>query len=173
MGYSDQKYYARPLLKVAAAIAFGTATAAGTASNSLAQPAATVLQNFVRRTKIDSIQVVCVTAEGGTQVGPINFTVLNGTNTVGFIAIQTATVGQVFTVGGAFGTTTAVINGTASTTALGTLNNTETGTATYSVFGTGSAPTVALIGTFTASGATSGTWDLWLSCKEKPEDDAF
>ena len=177
MGYSDQKYYDRPLIKVAAAIAFGTATATGTASNSLVQPAATQLQTFLRRTKITGLQISCVTAPGGTQVGPINLQVLNGTNVAGQIAVQTATVGQVFVIGGDIGTSSAVTNGTTSVT--GTLTQAELngatagGTGSPEIYAVGTGPTSALVGTFTASGATSGTWDLWLQVQERPEDDSL
>ena len=150
MGYSDQKYYDRPLIKVAAAVAYGTATASGTASNSLAQPAATQLEAFLRRTKIVGLEAVCVTAPGGTQVGPINLTILNGTATVASVAVQTATVGQVVYVN----TNTAVPAG-------GVYNGSN---ATYASF---AQPVSALIGTFTASGATSGTWDIWLEVQEQ------
>ena len=151
MGYSDQKYYDRPLVKVTAATAYGTATASGTASNSLAQPAATALPTYLRRTKIVGLEVVCVTAEGATQVGPINLTILSGTSTVASVAVQTATVGQTFYVSTSTTPAGAVYNGT---------------NATIAAF---SAPTSALIGTFTASGATSGTWDIWLEAQEQPD----
>lgn len=142
MGYSDQKYYDRPLVKVASAIAFGTATAAGTASNSLAAPTTVSLPQFLRRTKVVGLEAICITAAGGTQVGPINLTVLNGTSTVGTIAVQTATVGQVGT---------------------GVL------TAANATFAANASPTMAMIGTYTASGATSGTWDLYLQQQEQPD----
>ena len=152
MGYSDQKYYDRPLVgKAAAAVAYGTATASGTASNSLAQPAATVLPVYLRRTKVIGVEVVCVTAEGATQVGPINLTILNGTATLASVAVQTATVGQVFYV-------------STSTTPAGAVYNGAN--ATFAAFAGASS---ALIGTFTASGATSGTWDIWLEAQEQPD----
>jgi hypothetical protein len=150
MGYSDQKYYDRPLIKVAAAVAYGTATASGTASNSLAQPAATQLETFLRRTKVVGLEAVCVTAPGGTQVGPINLTILNGTATVASVAVQTATVGQ-----------TVYVNTNTAVPAGGTYIGTN---ATFAAF---SAPVSALIGTFTASAATSGTWDIWLEVQEQ------
>lgn len=166
MGYSDQKYYSRPLIKIASAVAFGTATGSGTASNSLAQPSGVYLETFLRKSQVVGFEVVCVSAPGGTQIGPVNFTVLNGTNTVGFVAVQTATAGQTFMVGGFVGGTNGL---TGTATVSGSLNINNTGTATYAYFGTGSAPTIAMIGTYTASGATTGTWDLWLNVKEIPD----
>jgi len=140
MGYSDQKYYARPLVKVASAIAFGTSTGAGTASNSLAQPAASQLPEFINRTKITMVEAIAVTAIAAN-ANPVNLTILNGTNIVAQIPVGTFTAGQV---------------------------GTATVTSANAVFTAGTQPTMALIGTFTASGGTSGTWDLYFEQQELP-----
>lgn len=140
MGYSDQKYYARPLIRVASAVAFGTSTGAGTASNSLAQPSASQLVPFVRRTQVTSMKAIAVTAIASNAT-PVNIVILNGTATAGVIPVGTFTAGQI---------------------------GTGTMTAASAVFAAGGQPTMALIGTFTASGGTSGTWDIYFEQEELP-----
>jgi len=139
MGYSDQKYYARPFVKVAGAIAFGTSTGAGTASNSLAQPAASQLPSFLRRTAVTGLKAIAVTAPNANAT-PLALTIYNGTAVLGTISCA-GTIGQVFT---------GVV------------------TAANSTFTAGGQPTMGLIGTFTASGGTSGTWDLYFEQEELP-----
>ena len=139
MGYSDQKFYSREENRVLNAIAFGSATGAGTASNSLAAPAATYLPSFYRRTVINKLSTICLTAPNAAATA-VTLTILNGTNTAGSVVVTTATAGQ-------------VIQGVV------TANN------TFTALGE---PTMALIGTWTASGGTSGTWDLYFETQELP-----
>jgi hypothetical protein len=140
MGYSDQKYYARPLVKVASAVAFGTSTGAGTASNSLAQPTGTYLPQYIRRTQITGVKVVAATAIAAN-ANPVSLNLINGTNTFAAVAVGTATQGQTFS---------GVV------------------TASNAVFAAGGQPTMNLIGTWTASGGTSGTWDIYFEQEELP-----
>lgn len=143
MGYSDQKYYARPLIKAAAAVAFGSSTAAGTASNSLAQPAGTYLPPFIRRTQITGFKVVADTAINANAT-PVTINLLNGTSTFGTAAV-----------GGTLGTQGAVASGVITSAA-------------NAVFAAAGQPTMGLTGTFTASGGTSGTWDIYFEQDELP-----
>lgn len=141
MGYSDQKYYSRPLVKVVGALAFGSSTAAGTASNSLVQPTGTYLPAFLRRTQITGLKAIAATA-ANVNAFPVSIVLFNGTATAGQIQIAVTTggtQGQVFT---------------------GTM------TAANAVFAAGGQPTVGLVGTFTASGGTSGTWDIYFEQDE-------
>lgn len=94
MGYSDSKYYSRPL-EPFVGIAFGTATASGT--NTLASPLTPLLPVFIRKSKITAFSVVpTVAASAGVVAG--TFVILNGT----------ATAGQ----GSVVGTAGGAINGT-------------------------------------------------------------
>lgn len=141
MGYSDQKYLARPFIRVANAVAFGTSTGVGTASNSLAQPAASQLPAFLHRTKIVGLKAIAVTAIASNAT-PVNIVILNGTSTLGQVPVGTFTAGQI---------------------------GTGTVTAANAIFAAGGQPTMALIGTFTASGGTSGTWDIYFEQQEQPD----
>lgn len=141
MGYSDQKYYARPLELAAQNMTFGTATASGT--NTLASPVSNPLPAFVNRTSINAIKVVVTTA---VAVGAVaeSIVFLNGTSTFGVVTMTggTATAGQVFS---------GVI------------------TTANSTFAAAGQPTYELIvNTATASGAVTGSFNIYLEQQELP-----
>jgi hypothetical protein len=139
MGYSDQKFYSRPLGYVAIAD-MGTATATGTASNSLAQPTASPLPAFARRTAIGNIQVLVIAAPNASATVQV-LSFLNGTNTFATVTVTTATASQVLS---------AVM------------------TASNATFAAGGQPTYNLIGTFTASGGTGGKYEILFEQQELP-----
>lgn len=137
MGYSDQKFYARPLVALGA-FDLGTSTGAGTASNSLTQTAANVLPAFARRTQVGNVQVECITAPNAAATALV-LSFLNGTATFAAVTLTTATVGQ-------------VISGVM--------------TAANAIFAAGGQPTEGLIGTFTASGGTAGKYSIQFEQQE-------
>jgi hypothetical protein len=148
MGYSDQKYFSNDLHKVAAAVAFGTATASGTSTKAL--PSAVYMPVYEQNTTLGGLEVVAATAPNSAQGGL--FQVLNGTNT-----IITAT----YTAGAAAG---AVLWGsyTGTYTCTGTATKDAYKAVPANVFLSGNAPTIQLVlNTATASADTTGTWDIY------------
>lgn len=137
MGYSDQKFYARPLVKEAS-INFGTSTGAGTASNSLGIPAGTYLPKFIKRTQVKNVRVACTTIPNASATAVV-ISLLNGTNTFAAITVTTATQGQ-------------FLDGVM--------------TASNAVFAAGGAVTGNIIGTFTASGGNAGVYDVYFEEQE-------
>ena len=139
MGYSDQKFYARPLELVVANVGFGTATASGT--NTLASPAGNPLPVYARKTSIGNVEVVVTTAVPvGSVVATLVF--LNGTSTFATVAMTggTATAGQAF---------------------KGVM------TPANSTFGTQAGPTYELIvNTATVSGAATGAFQIFFEQQE-------
>ena len=139
MGYSDQKFYARPLIDLGA-FDFGTSTGVGTASNTIAQTASQMLPAFARRTKIGNIQLVCEVAPNASAT-VLTLSFLNGTNTFGTAVLTTATASQVIS-----GVITSAAN---------------------AVFSANGEPTMGLIGTFTASGGTAGKYVISFEQQEQ------
>lgn len=140
MGYSDQKYYARPLISVLMGQSMGTSTGAGTASNSLAQPAGAPLPSFTNRTKINAVTVIPTVAPNANATALV-MSFLNGTSTFATVTLTTATAGQVLT---------------------GVM------TPANAVFAAAGQPTFNLIGTFTASGGTAGAYTVLFEQQELP-----
>lgn len=141
MGYSDQKYYARPLELVGAgAVDFGTSTGAGTASNSLASPTANPLPAFSQKTQINNIQVEVIAAPNANATALV-MGFLNGTATFGSVTLTTATAGQIL---------------------KGVM------TAANAVFAAQGQATYNVIGTFTASGGTAGKYAIQFEQQEQP-----
>jgi hypothetical protein len=106
MGYSDQKYYARPLEQYVSII-FGTATASGT--NTLASPTSPLLPVYIRKTKLTAFSVLPTTAAAvGVVAG--TFVILNGTATAGQCSVVgaagTAIVGTITAANASVGTGT-------------------------------------------------------------------
>lgn len=141
MGYSDQKYQARPLVLVGAgAVDMGTSTGAGTASNSLASPTANPLPAFNRRTQINAIKVEVIAAPNAAATALV-MGFLNGTGTFGSVTLTTATAGQILS---------------------GVM------TAGNAIFAAAGQPTYNVIGTFTASGGTAGKYAIQFEQQELP-----
>lgn len=161
MGYSDQKFYARPLTLVAnAAVATGTATVSGTSTLATAFP----LKKYKKRTAINFIRALTVTAPAANTTVP-KISVLNGTNTLATIA-PSATLN-------AWADGTQVANVTATATQTTTLANgstvvsTVTTTTTQAILGTDTAPSITLLAVSTASGANYGAYQLYFEEQEQ------
>lgn len=165
MGYSDQKYYSRPLHLIGqSAVLVGTLTASS-ASNAIAA-AAYRIPKFIRPAKVIDAKVVVKTASTtGQQV----LSLLNGTNT-----FATATNTSTNAAGTEVTFTMTNTASTATTTQTTTLANgstvvgTITTTTDWRIFGTNTGITVAVAGTATASGDSFGAFDLWLDQHEYP-----
>lgn len=138
MGYSDPKFYSRPLVQVGQALSFSTFTGAGTASNSIGLPAGSYLPAFVRRTQINAIRVIPTTIPNAAATALV-MSFLNGTSTFATVTLTTAAAG----------------------TALS-----ATVTAANAVFAVGGQPTCNIIGTSTASGANVGVYDIYFEDQE-------
>lgn len=138
MGYSDQKFYARPQVDLGQ-FDLGTSTGVGTASNSLTQTAANVLPAFTRRTQVNNIEVEVVTAPNANATALV-LSFLNGTNTFGAVTLTTATAGQII---------------------AGVM------TPANAIFSAGGQATEGLIGTFTASGGTAGKYRVQFEEQEQ------
>ncbi len=72
MGYSDQKYFARPQVDYGV-FDLGTSTGAGTASNSLTQTAANMLPAYARRTQIGNVEVEVIAAPNAAATALVVF----------------------------------------------------------------------------------------------------
>lgn len=164
MGYSDQKYYSRPMeIMGQSAVLTGTLTASSTA-NAIAA-AAYRIPKFIKRTKVNAGKFVVKTAATtGAQV----FSLLNGTNTFA-TATNTSTnaAGTEFTITLTNTASTAVSTQTTTLANGSTVVSTVTTTTDWSIFGTGTGITVAVSGTATASGDSFGAHDLWLEVQEQ------
>lgn len=152
MAYTDSQYNALSLINLVGTpnnpITLGTATGAGTASNSMAANTNTatngtyLFPTFRIPTKVLALRVFCGTAvsTGGTT---LTATFLNGTNTVGTATIGSMTAGQWLTVAVAsdtFGSTGALTSPT--------------------IFAAGGQFSMNAIGTITASGGLLGTYAI-------------
>lgn len=166
MGYSDQKYYARPMDIIGQSGVLTTTATASNTANAIAA-AAYRIPKFIKRTKVNAGKFVVKTASTtGQQV----ISLLNGTNT-----FATATNTSTNAAGSEFSITLTNTASTAVTTQTTTLANgstvvsTVTTTTDWSIFGTGVGITVAFGGTATASGDSFGAHDLWIEKMEKPD----
>lgn len=140
MGYSDQKFYARPLLDFPVnPTDFSTFTAAGTASNSLASPAAAPGPFYKRPVTIGNIVVQVITAPN-VNATPLVIAFVNGTTTFGTANVAAGTAGQ---------------------NIVGVITNVALSTFTAS-----SQITYGLVGTATASGGTGGKYSILVETKE-------
>jgi hypothetical protein len=138
MGYSDPKFYSRHLVPLAGSASLSTATASG--ANTVPAASLPALPKFVRRTKVNALQVVCKVIPNAASTALV-LAALNGTTTFGTVVLTTATAGQ-------------VINGV--------ITNTSTG----NEIAAGTGITLALAGTATASGAAMGTFDILAETQE-------
>ena len=138
MSYSDGSFQSRYLLNVDNDYSLTTFTASG--ANALTQPGL-ALPKFVRRTKVNKIQLVCRTIPNAGATG-LKAVFLNGTSTMGEVTLTTATAGQ-------------RLDGTV--------------TAANAVYSLGSNPTLNVIGTATASGGAVGVFDIFFECQEQPD----
>jgi len=137
MAYSDQKFYARPLLQIAQAASFGTSTAGDSTGHDLSD-VYTGLPKFVRRSKVNAIRVRCTTIpDAGSTAVVVNFT--NGTDILGAVTVTTATAGQFLDC---------------------------TMTPANSTFAADGQLTVDMTGTSTASGDANGSYDIWAEIQE-------
>lgn len=106
MGYSDQKYFSRPLEPIVGII-FGTATASGT--NTLASPVSPLLPVVIRKSKLTAFSIVPTTAASAGVVAG-TFVILNGTATAGQCSVVgaagTAIVGTITAANANLGTNT-------------------------------------------------------------------
>lgn len=128
MGYSDQKYFSRPL--TGAGTLNGTATASGTNALTGSTDLKAIAPNYTRKTVVNLIEVKAQAAPAANWTA-LTFIAKNGTATVGSISnVGTFTAGQ-----------------------TGTL----TATVANSTFTAGSGLTYVLDGTGTASGQSFGT----------------
>lgn len=164
MGYTDQKYYSRPLHLLGQSGALvGTQTASGTTT---VAGAAYRIPKFIRPAKVIDAKLVVKTASTtGTQV--INL--LNGTN-----VFASATNTSTNAAGTEVNFTMTNTASTATTTQTTTLANgstvvgTITTTTDWRIFGTATGVTVQVVGTATASGDSFGAFDLWVDQHEYP-----
>ena len=166
MGYSDQKYYSRPMeIMGQSGVLTGTLTASSTA-NAIAA-AAYRIPKFIKRTKVNGGKFVVKTAATtGLQV----ISLLNGTNTFATTTnTSTNAAGIEITLTLTNTASTAVSTQTTTLPNGSTVVGTITTTTDWSIFGTGTGITVAVAGTATASGDSFGAFDMWLEVQEKPD----
>ena len=185
MGYADQKYYSRPLEEVLQALAAGTATASSVtgANVQYANSAASAIMPFERRTAIQRIRVMVVTAPSTNVTGIALVFVSNSAGTA--TAIGTfATVPIGATGAGTFvdGTAYGSVGGSAVTSTetslfevykTSTLPNAQTvvvlqGTQTNAIVPKDGAVTIFVTGTATASGVSQslGTYSIFWEPRE-------
>lgn len=165
MGYSDQKYYARPLhLLGQSGVLVGTLTASSTA-NAIAA-AAYRIPKFIRPAKVIDAKLVVKTASTtGSQV----ISLLNGTNTFATTTnTSTNAAGTEITFTMTNTASTAVSTQTTTLPNGSTVVGTITTTTDWRIFGTNTGVTVAVGGTGTASGDSFGAFDLWVDQHEYP-----
>lgn len=133
MGYSDQKFYDRPLVLIAdGQLGTGTASAAGVGANLQDAPL------FIRRTTIPKLVLICNVV---SKVTTTHLVILNGTSTAVDVTIGTFTAGQ---------------------------QGTATLSAAFSTFAAGTGPTFKGTATYTASGDTTGSFQIFAECQELP-----
>ncbi len=164
MGYSDQKYYSRPLhLLGQSAVLVGTVTASGTTT---VAGAAYRIPKFIRPAKIIDAKLVVKTASTiGTQV----ISLLNGTNVFATTTnTSTNVAGTEITFTMTNTASTAVSTQTTTLPNGSTIVGTITTTTDWRIFGTGTGVTVQVVGTATASGDSFGAFDLWVDQHEYP-----
>lgn len=165
MGYSDQKYYARPLeLMGQSASVTGTFTASSTAGAVAA--AAYRIPKFIQRSKVVAAKLIVKTAPTtGLQVISLqNGTAVFATTTNTSTNAAGSEITFTLTNTASLSTNTQTItfsNGLVTT-------NTVTSTTDWSIFGAGTGITVSVAGTATASGDTFGAFDLWVESTEQP-----
>jgi len=154
MGYSDQKYHARPLVNSMLSNG-GTATFTTTTAGTGTQTGIGTFKSYRRRTRINNIRLFTVTAAAANAL-VTDFIVLNGTNTVGTLTAAPAA--------GTFSDFVMAANVVTTSTVTNSFANGSTGTATItttttqSIFGTGSAPTLTVVSTATASAQSGGVY---------------
>lgn len=142
MGYSDQKFYTRPLILLADTV---TATSTGTASavvmtNTALTGNAANLPQFQRRTEVTGGWLVVRTAPNAGAASA-KVAIMNGTATAAVFTISTLTAGQ----------------GVAPTV-----------TAANAIFSASSAPSINILSTTTASQTvTQGSYDIYLENVER------
>ena len=137
MGYAEGKYQTRQFSKMSGALNVGTCT--GTASgHAVTLSTAQGFPKFIRRTKLNGIRVEVKTAPVPTGV-TLNF--LNGTNTVGSVAVGTSTAGVFVD---------------------------ATMTAANQTFAANDICTISVVGTATASAAqAAGVYDIYFEEQEQ------
>lgn len=138
MGYSEQKYHTRVPSVFVPAVTFGTATASGASGHNAAN--VIIMPEFFRKTLVNSIRARCTVIPNAASTG-LNLIIKNGTSTAGYLTLTTATVGQYID---------------------------ATMTSSNATFAANTAPTATLIGTATASGAASGSFELFVETQEQP-----
>lgn len=165
MGYSDSKYYSRPLeLMGQSAVLTGTLTASSTA-NAIAA-AAYRIPKFVQRSKVVAAKLVVKTA---ATIGQQVISLQNGTNvfaTTTNTSTNAAGTELTFTL-----TNTASLSTNTQTITFSNglvTTNTVTSTTDWSIFAAGVGITVSVAGTATASGDSFGAHDLWVEAQEQP-----
>jgi hypothetical protein len=131
MAYADQKFYSREVVPQAFAVSFGTATGAGTASNTFTAVAA--LKKTFRRTQINKIRMRCTTIPNASATAVIA-QFKNGTNVFGTVVLTTLA-----SLGFADGVITSSAN---------------------AILAADTQPTVDITGTFTASASAIGAYDI-------------
>lgn len=163
MGYSDQKYHSRPLVN---SVIGGTATFTTTTAGTGTQAAIGFFKPYKRRTKINNIKIFTVTAAAANAL-VTNFVLLNGTNTVGTLTAAPAagSASDFVMVANVVSTVTQTTTLPNGSTQVGTL----TLTTTQQIFGTGSAPTLTIISTATASAQVGGTYNIFFEEIEQPD----
>lgn len=165
MGYSDQKYYARPLELLGQSGALtGTFTASNTAGTLAA--AAYRIPKFIRPAKIDDAKLVVKTAAttGSQVISLLNGTVVFATTT----NTSTNAAGTEITFTMTNTASTAVTTQTITAANGSVSTNTVTSTTDWRIFAAGVGVTVQVAGTATASGDTFGAFDLWVDQHEYP-----
>jgi hypothetical protein len=179
MGFADQKYYARPMNDVVHALGAGTATASATDGGNVqyANGAATAILPFERRTAIQKVRVMVVTAPSTNVTGIALSFVANNSAGTAIGTFGKATVGA--TAAGTFIDAVAVgsVGGSAVTSTetnlftpykTSTLPNAQTvvvmqGTQTNAIVPKDGYVTIFVTGTATASGASQnlGTYSIY------------
>jgi hypothetical protein len=137
MGYSDQKFYSRPLQLWGQAVDFGLSVATTVAVTD----AVTQLPKFIRKSQVNAIRLRCTTIPNADATA-LTVSVLNGTSTMATAVITTATADQ-------------HIDATVVTT-----ND-------VNVFAADAQPTISITGTATATDDSMGDFDIWAEVQEE------
>lgn len=165
MAYSDQKYYDRQPNIIADSKYFNSTYTASVAT-AIGTGVAPVLGTFGRNTVIKSMALTVVTPP---KIGPTTITFLQGTNTFAVATISsTATYGTIVAV--TFSNTASLSTNTQTFTLANgsTVISTNTSTTNWAYFGSGTAPTVTVIGSATASADTWGAYEVITVAQEQP-----
>lgn len=164
MGYSDNKFYTRPLDQMGQSASL-VATATASATNNSIAAAAYRIPKFIHRTKVVNAKLVVKTA---STTGQQIISLLNGTNTFATATNSSTNAAGVEITMTLTNTASLSTNTQTITFANGLVStNTITTTTDWSIFGTGTGITVVFAGTATQTTDTLGAFDLWTENQEQ------